>query len=483
MLRFYHFALVAAFACACGRTAQSFAGLVQVSGPTPFAAGCGGPAGPTGVNYPSAEVEPQLAVNPLDARNLIAVWQQDRWSNGGARGVSSAASFDSGHSWTRVNVPFTQCAGGTFERGSDPWATFAPDGTAYQIAYTFNQSTSDRAMQVARSSDGGRSWSLPLILEHDDDPDLAMDKETITADPRDASRVYAVWDRVTGFTNPTSPANRGPAFFTRTINGGVSWEAPVVISDPGADAQTVGNQIAVLPDGTLIDLLTIITQNSSQHPQSAVAVLRSTDQGASWSAPVHVAAAEFIGVVDAKTNQAVRSGTVVPSIGVDASSGTIYVAWEDARFSGGARDGIALSKSTDGGASWSPPLQVNQAGAAQAFTPVVSAAQGELAVSYLDLRNDDPLDRSRLLATDWLAVSSDGGASWHETQLSGPFNLQNAPFAGGYFVGDYQGLVHAGSAFLPLLVIARDDDASNRTDVFFRPAGAPGPSSSKPWRP
>lgn len=474
-------AALAVFLFGCGKhttTTPSFVGLVQVSAGSPFPSGCGGPAGPNGVLYLDAEVEPQIAINPANPQNLIAVWQQDRWSNGGARGIVSAASFDAGHSWTHVVVPFTQCAGGTFERGSDPWVSFAPDGTAYQMALTFDESAVNRGVLVARSIDGGRTWSTPIALQHDTDPDLALDKESVTADPQSASLVYAVWDRVDHFTQQNSPLARGPAFFTRTSNGGLSWETPALIYDPGADAQTIGNQIAVLPDGTLIDLLISITQNSTTRPTTRVLVLRSTDKGVSWSLPISVAAAEFVGVVDPKTGQGVRSGTVVPSVAVDPVTGAVYVAWEDARFSGGARDGIALSKSTDGGRTWSQPVQVNQVPAAQAFTPVVSVAAGKVGVSYTDLRHDNPNDKAHLLATHWLAVSGDGGLTWQETQLVAPFDLQSAPVAGGYFLGDYEGLAHSGAAFLPLFTVALDDPG-NRTDIFFRPADAP-PVASAP---
>src|SRR5205823_3625560 len=273
---------------------------------------------------------PSLAINPVNPHNLIAVWQQYRWSNGGARGVIAAASFDSGHTWTRTTPPFTRCVGGSFERASDPWISFAPDGTAHQIVYTFDQSTANRAMQATRSLDGGRTWLPPIALQHDTDPDLALDNETITADPHDARFVYAVWDRVTGFTTPDSPLDRAPAFFTRSTDAGASWETPRQIYDPGADAQTISNQIAVLPDGTLIDLLIVITQNSA-NPVSSVAILRSADRGVNWSNPITVGSASFVGAVDPKQRTGIRSGNVVPSIAVDPASGAVYVAWEDAR--------------------------------------------------------------------------------------------------------------------------------------------------------
>ena len=43
------------------------------SGASPFAAGCGDSAG---TGYIGSEVEPHLAVNPLNPSNLIGSWQQ-----------------------------------------------------------------------------------------------------------------------------------------------------------------------------------------------------------------------------------------------------------------------------------------------------------------------------------------------------------------------------------------------------------------------
>jgi hypothetical protein len=285
-----------------------------------------------------------------------------------------------------------------------------------------------------------------------------------------------VWDRLTGFTNPSNPANTGPSWFTRTTDGGDSWEPPRSVYDPGADAQTIGNQIVVLPDATLVNLMTVITGNSTRTPVASIAVLRSPDRGGSWLAPVPVAEARFVGAVDTKSGIGIRSGSVVASIAADSTraiGSIVYIAWEDARFSGGDHDGIALSKSIDGGASWSAPVQVNkQAPAAQAFTPVVAVGDGgRLGVSFFDLRNDNPGDTTHLLATHWVAVSDDGGATFSEMAIGAPFNIKSAPLVDGpaYFLGDYQGLAHAGSVFLPFFAAVPDGGTTN---IYFRPADA-----------
>jgi hypothetical protein len=52
---------------------------------------------------------------------------------------------------------------------------------------------------------------------------------------------------------------------------------------------------------------------------------------------------------------------------------------------------------------------------------------------------------------------------WH---VAGPFDMKTAPFAGGFFVGDYEGLATIGSTFVPLFVQANTGNTANRTDVF-----------------
>jgi hypothetical protein len=459
--------LLALTACAGEESSQSIPGLIAVSVKAAWNSSCTGPAG-SGEIFLNAQVEPSLAVDPTDPGHLIGAWQQDRWSNGGSNGIVSAVSFDGGHTWAPKTVPFTRCSGGSYLRASDPWVSIAPDGTAYQIAYAFDGAL-NRAMLVSRSTDRGLTWSSPIALQHDTDPNFVMDKETVTADPLDASFAYAVWNRLTGTTIPNNSQGTGPSWFARTTNRGESWETAQQIYDPGLDAQTVSNQIVVLPDHTLVDSLMVISQNSSTNPRVNIAVIRSSDRGGSWPGPaVTVAEAEFVGVADPKSKRGIRSGNVVHGIAVDRSSGTLYLVWEDGRFSGLAHDAIALSKSTDGGLTWSAPLQVNGA-SAPAFTPSIAVAEGgQVGISYYDLRNDVAADSSRLMVTHWLATSSDKGTTFSETMIGVPFNLQGAPLADGqWFLGDYQGLASSGNAFLPFFVAV---PSGGPATVFFRPA-------------
>ncbi len=138
--------------------------------------------------------------------------------------------------WKSVAPSFSRCTGATganiFERASDPWVSFAPDGTAHMAALGLNGTDPKRAILASRSLDSGLTWQPPVAVMLESDPDVAVDKETITADPLDATRVYAVWDRLVGVTGKTAPS--APIWFSRSSDAGASWEAPRMIYDPGA---------------------------------------------------------------------------------------------------------------------------------------------------------------------------------------------------------------------------------------------------------
>jgi hypothetical protein len=110
--------------------------LVQTSGSSPFA-GCTADdvAGQTGTTFLHSEVEPYIDANPANPANLVGVYQQDRWSNGGARGNVASVSMNGGATWTQVVIPgITECSGGVYERATDPWVSFSPNGVAHQIS-------------------------------------------------------------------------------------------------------------------------------------------------------------------------------------------------------------------------------------------------------------------------------------------------------------------------------------------------------------
>ena len=444
---------------------------------------------PSQTNFPSAEVEPWVAMNPHDPDNLVAVWQQDRWSSLGANGLVGGYTSDGGATWTQTSATFSHCTGGTaanggdYDRATDPWVTIAPDGAAYFMSISLQVPGTKHEVAVARSTDGGATWGLPVTLRQDTALTVANDKGTITADPADADNVYAVWvrylfpnERARGQAGNHSGGYYGPTWFARTTNGGASWEAARQIYDPanegtgqGRNDETQFNQVLVLPNGTLVNAFVLI-HNDNAHKRRGVrvALIRSFDSGATWERRATIIDRQQpVGVTDPTTGTPVRTGG--PVLAVDRSSnpltrGNLYAVWEDGRFSGGGHDEIAFTRSTDGGATWSPPTRISTPSGKAAFTPAIEVNDaGIVGVAYYDFRRDD--GNSPLPTDLWMVTSGDGGSTWSEQHVSGPFDMTKAPFgSGGYFVGDYSGVTAVGTAFHPVWVEATATDKV--TDVY-----------------
>jgi hypothetical protein len=502
--------------------------LVQVSGTSPFD-GCTADnldvQQDFGEVFPNSEVEPWIDVNPTDEDNLVGMWQQDRWSNGGARGHVVGVSDDGGASWDQVVLPeVTVCSGGTtdpdhfgfYQRTTDPWVSFGPHGTLHQISLSFNDiqdSTPpfedfdgfddfDHALLASKSEDGGDTWTRPEIVIRDTDANAFNDKQTITADPTEdqAGNVYAIWDRLL-FPNSeaanvrssfTTAAFRGPIWFNRSTDNGDTWEDPRQIYDPGQNDQTIASQIVVPPDGTLVNLFAEFNgENKNKLRAWTVKVLRSNDEGDTWSAPILVDRLQTISVRDPETGEDVRTGDIIPDVAVNPANGNLYAVWQDARFSDFQNDSIAFSQSLDGGLTWSDPVKVNQTptedpdittGDQQAFTASVDVADdGTVAVTYYDFRNntEDPE-----LLTDYFVVhchpttqtACTDPDNWEDEEAltDGPFDMRQAPLTGtGFFTGDYEGLANAGNDFTPFFSQTHETE-TNGTDpssVFFRRVG------------
>ncbi len=448
--------------------------LTLVSDPSPFAA-CTVGGGPGAINYLNAEVEPFVAANPTNTKNIIGVWQQDRWSDGGAHGLVAGFSFDGGKSWKETPLPFSACAGGLgYERASDPWVSIGPDGTAYTVSISFNEANNNNAVAAAVSTDGGKTWTNLAVIIADNQPNFQFfnDKESVTANPTIPGVAYVVWDRLQSPNgNPRAEfhtrAFTGPAMFAETTNGGLTWSSPRVIVNTHSEQQTIGNVIVVDPTtGTLYDFFDLISSPVNITPFH-VAFIKSTDGGATWTEPQIIADLRTVFVSDPNTGQPIRTGDIIPEPAIDPSTGQLYVVWQDSRFSGGHFDEVALSTSTDGGADWSSPIRVNTPTGRPAFTPSITVnSAGVVGVSYYDFRNLGAQTTS--LPTDyWFTTSANFGTSFGgEVHITGSFDMLTAPFADGFFVGDYEGLTFVGTAFHPFFVATNSGNTANRTDVF-----------------
>jgi BNR repeat-like domain len=474
------------------------------------------------VNYPDAEVEPNVAVDPTNPRHLIGSVQQDRWNDGGANGLTNVVSTTGGATWSLAagQPQFSICAGapsgspGFFDRATDPWVSFSADGqVAYSISDSFNANGpafgGASSIIISRSTDGGGHWQTPVTARLDTSTQVLNDKESVTGDPLVSANAYAVWDQLVSPNKNANPsafvhsiAFRGPALFSRTTDKGVTWSQGRVIFDPGQNDQTIGNQIVVPTTGpaagVLIDGMSLITNqggkcpivflvNRSGHPSNCgkgatftAAVIRSTDGGNTWSDARGIDTQQVASVSIA--GQAVRSSDFLPEFAANPVDGNLYAVWQDARFSPTGASKIAFSQSTDGGLSWSPVIRIDQSpGNTQAFLPQIHvASDGTVGLLYYDLENAtaaQPGLTDAFIAHCHSATSDCmNPASWAaggETRLStsGSFDYLTAPNAGGLFLGDYAGLTSSGTTFKALFDMSQPIATTGRSDTFSNSAG------------
>jgi hypothetical protein len=362
----------------------------QASGPSPFAAGCPGAAFDA-TNVTGQELEPSVTADPTNPRNVIGAWKQDVGPDS-TRSDLVGSSHDGGRTWQRTAIPgLSKCSGGTADGGSDPWVSAGADGTTYftGLAPFFQGATPSSAIVAGHSRDAGRTWARPATLSP---PAEGNEMPAITGSRKHAATAYTVWaefataaikfsrstDRgrtwsapvvidpaipdaidlvprlvelpsgtlVTTFARAEFATNTGKVYASRSQDGGATWSAPVeLLSQPiesFADdrgeplPQPQFPNLAAAPDGTIYATV----EADSSATTGVIAVARSRDEGRSWTTV---------------TSPGVGAYAFEPAIAVDPN-GTVGITWYDLRND---RPGDAaltadvwFASSSDGGASW-----------------------------------------------------------------------------------------------------------------------------------
>jgi BNR repeat protein len=441
--------------------------LVRLSGGTPFP----GPCGASAVAQRDAEVETSIAVDPRTPRRIVAAWMQDD-----GRSNLVMASPDGGRSWSRVLVPgLTDCTGGTVSAAADPWLSFAPDGKLLLGSGTANlphlpgpSSGPQPSQVVSRSDDGGLSWSLPATVQFA--PGVYSDKSAVTADPFRRRWAYDAWDVRSGPEEETSSA-----WFSRSSDGGRTWSPPRRVYDPGE--QQVGplvTEIAVLPHRVLLDVMQV------QHGASTIAdvmAARSVDGGRTWSRPALIARGSASEAIDPDAGT-VALGTVITSVAV-GPDGVPTVAWNDIASPHFSR--VLVSRSKDGGRSWSRPLAVSRVAGQAIQADVAAAGDGTLGITWYDDRRDPGGSKAAWNFDVWFAFSRDRGHRWRQMHLAGPFDMNRAQALEGVGrrIGDYQTLAGLPHGFAAIFTQAPPQAKIGASDAFFARIG----TGHRPRRP
>jgi hypothetical protein len=360
-------------------------------------------------------------------------------------------SIDGGATWTYNCAPWPATltggvTGATFWFGSYPTLAWDNQGRAYVSYLLISQSASayGAAIVVARSSDNGASWqSLGTVVNGIASTTQGNDKEMMAIDNTSgqtfshAGRIYVTWQA----------ANAQKIAFS---DNGTAWTTVNFPSNTGAS----GGNLVIGADGTVYVIW-------SRYNVETIVFSKSTDGGATWTAPQVIAtlALQSYGNNNKPPAQDKRGVNGFGSIDVDrnpASSffGNLYVSFSD--FPTGTTTGADLDtymiRSTNGGAAWSSRVKINDDnfGATQMLPWLaVDQSDGTVNVSWYDTRLD-PLNRKTQAvyarSTDGgvsfepNVLVSDGGSAWrNNVNYSDENSTDNTAYNSNQF-GDYSGL-------------------------------------------
>jgi hypothetical protein len=368
-------------------------------------AGIVGPNHNLAYNFPippdDYQGEVQVVVNPNNPNQIVAA--SNTWDNiPGTCNSDTQAIFyssDGGATWGYTCSPDKSgypalaagCAGGIVF-GSDPALAWNDANEVFinqmLICYT---GTYHYSMVVARSTDGGATWAGQGVVKNSWGNTNLEDKNFYAIDNHAGSpfhgRHYTCWDRNN---------NEKSAYST---NNGVTWtevDLPTTPSSGSGGAYDLACELEVQSDGTVhvvYDTLRCLSTCNNEQMFSS----HSTDGGLTWSAPVLVADFNLVGFSGANCPGAQDGRCIGPfgAVGVDNSGGPcdgyLYATYGDWTSGGVNTTDVFVRRSTDGGATWGPAVQVNDDGPGGniQFHPFlqVDSSNGTPVVAWHDARN------------------------------------------------------------------------------------------------
>lgn len=370
------------------------------------------------------QTEMSISVSPSSqSRMLIG-------SNNSAYGVGYFYTTDGGITWAGSE----QLPGVSW--GSDPAVAFDASNDAY---YNYlDYSTGTWVLTVKKSTDNGQTWASAGSIPNYGDPD----KNHMAVD---GSNVYVGW---TDFHGGGSCNQNGPypvkfAYSNNSASSFTTLANPISGSTVPDSVNALGQgvNLAVRPNGYVYAVWSIY-DNFCNSPENAIGFNYSTDNGGNWGTAKIVATVQGIrGDWNNKNplNEPIRVNSFT-SMAIDKSGGTyngyIYVVWAN-KGAGSDRSDIYFIRSTDGGATWTTPLRVNDDNTTndQWFPWITVGSNGLINITFYDSRNDPNNQQTET----WVAQSPDGGSTFTNYKVSdGSFTPY--PISGSDHMGDYIGI-------------------------------------------
>ena len=312
---------------------------------------------------------------------MVIGWRQFNTVTNNFRQNGYGYTTDGGQSWTFPGV----ITPGIFR--SDPVLDYDVDGNFYYNSLTNDP---DYYCKVFKSTNGGSSWDNGTDAHGGDKQWMTIDK----TDGPGNGHIYAFW---TSFFSTCYPG-----FFTRSTNGGVSFENCVTIPDDPS-----WGTLMVASNGNLY----VGASGSLDFVVARSTTAQISGQPVTWDMATYVNLDGYITYGIGPNPDGLGGQT---SIAIDTSGGAyqgnIYLLCSVERISNPDPLDVMFARSTNGGVNWSSPVKINDdvgTSAYQWFGTMSVAPTGRIDVIWLDTR-DHP---GTYLSALYYSNSIDGGCN------------------------------------------------------------------------
>jgi len=266
-------------------------------------------------------------------------------------------STDGGTTWSSpVNI--------SNSAASSEKPTIITFGTNILVTW-YDFSSGNNEILFSKSTDGGATWSSPVNLSNDA---TSSEGPSITIG---GTNILITW-----FNNDVGNSE---ILFSKSTDGGTTWSSPFSISN----TESQSTQPTIITFGTDI----LITWTEHIVDSQEVVFSKSTDGGVTWSSPFSIS-----NTVSQSTQPAIIT------FGTD-----ILITWTE--FIVYSQE-VVFSKSTDGGVTWSSPVNLSQTPAVQTISGSSSIATDgtDILVAFQE--------NSKFFKDIMVVKSTDGGVTW-----------------------------------------------------------------------
>jgi hypothetical protein len=362
-----------------------------------------------------------------------------------------AYSSANGASFVSTLLPATW-NGTTFGIGFDPGIDYDKSGNFFFSYGVAPLSGSYPNGIVVASSTDGTHWSqkTPVTFNRnrffDDKYYIAIDRSNSTF----ANRIYVSWDRNSG--------NNQILYVAYSSDGGTSWSKPIKVNDGTSKFERVIGAYPAVDHNT-----GVVYDSWHDYAKDQIFVDKSVNGGANWgtdvvAATTHTGFGQDIGCVGGRSQGPAHALKVGPS-------GALYLVYADSVRNRGFD--VLLTKSTNGGVTWSAPVTLNDdTGAADQFHPTLSvesngAGGDKVTVTFYDRRDD----ANNCLAHVYATQSTNGGTTWSANvkQTSAPSDFDGNPNG----PGDYSSSTPFSAAVWPFFCDHRTTNPETATGGAF----------------